>query len=59
MKAIIINILILMRILTHHGDFLDQRRMPPKRQAPEVRAAILRTWKKGGKKLFYFNKFMI
>ena len=50
MKAIIINTLILMRILTHHGDFLDQRRMPPKRQSPEVRAALVRTWKRGKKR---------
>jgi hypothetical protein len=52
MKKKILPILILLRLLTHDGTFLENRSPKPRIQPPEVRAAIRRTWKRG-RKLFF------
>ena len=40
-----------MRLLTHDGIMLENRRPKPKIQPAEVRTAIRRPWKRGKKKL--------
>jgi hypothetical protein len=49
MTKIILPILILIRLLTNDGFFNENRNIKIKQQAPEVRSAIRRIWKKGGK----------
>ena len=49
MKRIILPILILIRLLTNDGFFNENRNIKIKQQQPEVRSAIRRIWKKGGK----------
>ena len=51
MKAIIVELLILARLLTHDGIILDKRRPLPKRQFPEIIRFIRRPAKRG-RKLF-------
>jgi hypothetical protein len=51
MRKKLLPILILMRLLTHDGLFMENRRVQPKSQPPEVRSAIRRTWRRG-RKLF-------
>ena len=51
MKAIIVELLILARLLTHDGIMLDKRRPLPKRQFPEIIRFIRRPAKRG-RKLF-------
>lgn len=51
MKKLILLSTLTLRLLTHDGVFLTQRRMPPKLQPAEVRVAIRRPWKRGKKKV--------
>ena len=51
MRKKLVPILILLRLLINDGLFMENRRIQPKPQPPEVRAAIRRTWRRG-KKLF-------
>ena len=51
MKAIVVELLILARLLTHDGIMLDKRRPLPKRQFPEIIRFIRRPAKRG-RKLF-------
>lgn len=51
MKNKILPILILIRLLTNDGLFNENRNAKVKQQPPEIRSAIRRTWKKGGKKI--------
>jgi hypothetical protein len=55
MKTVIVELLILMRLLTHDGIMLDKRRPLPKRQPPEVIRFIRRPAKKGRKIFYYFE----
>jgi hypothetical protein len=56
MKKIILPILILIRLLTNDGFFNENRNIKIKQQPPEVRSAIRRTWKKGGKNVSLQSK---
>ena len=38
-----------LRVAMNDGLFLEQRRMPARQQSKELRAAIIRTWKRGGR----------
>lgn len=49
MKSIVLPILIVIRLLTNDGIFLENRRPKPKFQTGEVKAAIHRPWKRGEK----------
>jgi hypothetical protein len=51
MKKLILLAVVLFRLLTHDGLFMENRRVQPKSQPPEVRSAIRRTWRRG-RKLF-------
>lgn len=53
MKTLSIELLIIIRLLTNDGIFLENRRPLPKRQSTEVARFIKRPAKKG-KKLFNF-----
>jgi len=53
MKRFIFLSIILIRVLTHDGFFLSQRRFPPKPQPAEIRIAIRRPWRKGRKKIIF------
>lgn len=61
-KKRILPFLILLRLLTHDGIFLENRRIQYKPPPPEIRAAIRRTWKRGQKMYQYkikkFNKIV-
>ncbi|TCD57000.1 hypothetical protein [Synechococcus sp. BS55D] len=48
MRALSIQLLILVRLACNDGLFLEQRRMPQRTRAREVHAAIQRTWRRGG-----------
>lgn len=52
MKALLIEILILARLITHDGIMLENRRPIPKRQPPEIIRFIRRPAKRG-RKLFF------
>ena len=56
MKRIILPILILIRLLTNDGFFNENRNIKIKQQPPEVRLAIHRIWKKGGKNVSLQSK---
>ncbi len=49
MRKKILPILIIIRLLTNDGVFLENRRNQYKPPPPEIRAAIKRTWKRGKK----------
>ena len=49
MRALSIQLLILVRLACNDGLFLEQRRMPQRTRAREVHAAIQRTWRRGGR----------
>ena len=55
MKKKIVPILILLRLLTNDGIFLENRRPQIKSQPPEIRAAIRRIWKRGEKRVSIQN----
>jgi hypothetical protein len=55
MKAIVVELLILARLLTHDGIMLDKRRPLPKRQFPEVIRFIRRPAKRGRKIFHHFE----
>jgi hypothetical protein len=38
-----------LRVAMNDGLFLEQRRMPARQQSKELRAAIIRTWKRGSR----------
>lgn len=40
-----------LRVVLNDGLFLEQRRMPTKQQSKELKAAIVRPWKRGGRSL--------
>lgn len=52
-KRTFLIILIICRLITHDGVFINVRRPQPKKQPPEVREAIRRTWKRGQKRVPY------
>jgi len=54
MKIITIELLILIRLITNDGIFLENRRPLPKKQSTEVIRFIKRPAKKG-RKLFYLR----
>jgi hypothetical protein len=56
MKKAILPILILIRLLTNDGLFNENRNAKVKQQPPEIRSAIRRTWKRGGKNVSIQNK---
>jgi hypothetical protein len=56
MKRIILPIIILIRLLTNDGFFNENRNIKIKQQPPEVRSAIRRIWKKGGKNVSLQSK---
>jgi len=58
MKTLSIELLIIIRLLTNDGIFLENRRPLPKRQPAEVIRFIRRPAKKG-RKLFDFTKSFI
>lgn len=48
MRALSIQLLVLVRLAANDGLFLEQRRMPQRTRPREVHAAIKRTWRRGG-----------
>ena len=56
MKRAILPILILIRLLTNDGLFNENRNAKVKQQPPEIRLAIRRVWKKGGKNVSIQSK---
>ena len=56
MKKKILPILILIRLMTNDGIFLENRRPLSRPQPPEIRAAIRRTWKRGKKNVSIQDK---
>ena len=50
MKAIYIELLIILRLLTHDGIMLENRRPIPKKQPPEVIRFVRRPARRGRKK---------
>lgn len=56
MKKKILPILILIRLITNDGIFLENRKPPNRTQPPEIRSAIKRTWKRGKKNVSIQSK---
>lgn len=50
MKVIILELLIVLRLVTNEGIFLENRRPIPKKQPPEVFQFVMRPARKGVKK---------
>ena len=51
MKSLALLAVIGLRVVLNDGLFLEQRRMPTKQQSKELKAAIIRPWKRGGRSL--------
>ncbi|MFZ9900634.1 MAG: hypothetical protein ACO3D4_04015 [Vulcanococcus sp.] len=52
MKSLALLAVIGLRVAMNDGLFLEQRRMPARQQSKDLRAAIMRTWKRGSKRVF-------
>ena len=50
-KSLALLAVIGLRVVLNDGLFLEQRRMPTKQQSKELKAAIIRPWKRGGRSL--------
>lgn len=55
MKAIVLQLLIVARLLTHDGIMLENRRPIPKRQPPEIVRFIRRPAKRGRRLFNYLS----
>jgi hypothetical protein len=54
MKRLFLIVLLVIRLLTNDGVFLNARRVPPKKQFPEIIGFIRRPAKLGRKKTRFF-----
>jgi hypothetical protein len=54
MKKILLIGLLIMRLITNEGVFLNARRIPPKKQFPEIIRFIRRPAKRGRKKAWFY-----
>lgn len=50
MRKVILEALLITRLFTNDGVFLESRRIPVKKQSTDLMVAIRRPWKRGKKK---------
>jgi len=59
MKLLILDILIVLRLLTNDGIFLENRRPVPKKQPSEVTSFVMRPSQKGRKKTLQIYSILL